>query len=398
MNILGDSAMVNESGSSSNIENYKIAIIGNQHVGKTTILSRYKYETTDGTYAPTVGIDFLTKNVFFEDKTIRLIMWDTAGQERFKSPCAGVVKKADIILLIRDNERDSLDDWLAFLENNTNIESDNIKMLFCLNKTDLLEEEEKKEIKEILLNKAQKYQNSSVLCFSSKNANDIENVKLQIQSFAFNLINKGINSLNEVINICLIGPSMVGKTSLIERVINNEFIESTILTDKLQKNSCYVDLKNNCNIKYNYYDIPGQEKYMKDELNINILKDIDIIIFVNDNKEKQISIKILRQKCRNYQEKDLIFCINKLDLIKNRKAFEKEYKENNKKILGNNEPIFVSALNKEGIDTLKDKINEFIDKKYNLIDDDEKQTSVTRSLHGVKYLDNTQDKKKKSCC
>ncbi len=38
MNILGDSAMVNESGSSSNIENYKIAIIGNQHVGKTTFI------------------------------------------------------------------------------------------------------------------------------------------------------------------------------------------------------------------------------------------------------------------------------------------------------------------------------------------------------------------------
>ena len=64
-NILGGSTMVNETGTSSNIENYKIAIIGNQHVGKTTILSRYKYETTDDTYAPTVGIDFYKKHVSF---------------------------------------------------------------------------------------------------------------------------------------------------------------------------------------------------------------------------------------------------------------------------------------------------------------------------------------------
>ena len=64
MNILGNSTMFNETGSASQIENYKIVIIGDQHVGKTSILSKYKYEATEDTYAPTVGIDFLTKNVF----------------------------------------------------------------------------------------------------------------------------------------------------------------------------------------------------------------------------------------------------------------------------------------------------------------------------------------------
>jgi len=136
--ILGESTMVNESGSSPNIENYKIAIIGNQHVGKTTILSRYKYETTDDSYAPTVGIDFLTKNVFLEDKTIRLIMWDTAGQERFKSLIPSYLKNANCVILTYDiTERSSfnaLGKWLSDVKDNV---VEGTFIILCGNKIDL---------------------------------------------------------------------------------------------------------------------------------------------------------------------------------------------------------------------------------------------------------------------
>ena len=130
--------MVNESGSSSNIENYKIAIIGNQHVGKTTILSRYKYETTDDTYAPTVGIDFITKNVFLEDKTIRLIMWDTAGQERFKSLIPSYLKNANCVILTYDiTEKSSFNaigKWLSDAKDNV---VEGTFIILCGNKIDL---------------------------------------------------------------------------------------------------------------------------------------------------------------------------------------------------------------------------------------------------------------------
>ena len=130
--------MVNESGSSANIESYKIAIIGNQHVGKTTILSRYKYETTDDSYAPTVGIDFLTKNVFLEDKTIRLIMWDTAGQERFKSLIPSYLKNANCVILTYDiTEKSSfsaLGKWLSDVKDNV---VEGTFIILCGNKIDL---------------------------------------------------------------------------------------------------------------------------------------------------------------------------------------------------------------------------------------------------------------------
>ena len=137
-NILAGSAIVNETGTSSNIENYKIAIIGNQHVGKTTILSRYKYETTDDTYAPTVGIDFLTKNVFLEDKTIRLIMWDTAGQERFKSLIPSYLKNANCVILTYDitdkSSFTSLNKWLSDVKDNV---VEGTFIILCGNKIDL---------------------------------------------------------------------------------------------------------------------------------------------------------------------------------------------------------------------------------------------------------------------
>jgi len=136
--ILDGNSMVNESGSSSNIESYKIAIIGNQHVGKTTILSRYKYETTDDSYAPTVGIDFLTKNVFLEDKTIRLIMWDTAGQERFKSLIPSYLKNANCVILTYDitekSSFNSLGKWLSDVKDNVN---EGTFIILCGNKIDL---------------------------------------------------------------------------------------------------------------------------------------------------------------------------------------------------------------------------------------------------------------------
>ena len=40
------------------------------------------YDTFDNTYQATIGIDFLSKSMYLEDRTVRLQLWDTAGQVR----------------------------------------------------------------------------------------------------------------------------------------------------------------------------------------------------------------------------------------------------------------------------------------------------------------------------
>ena len=64
-------------------------------------------------------------------------------------------------------------------------------------------------------------------------------------------------------------------------------MESSIATLKIIKNQYYyTDLKSHFEIKYNYYDLPGQEQYLKDCL--DILKKADILIFVNDKDNPKI--------------------------------------------------------------------------------------------------------------
>ena len=64
---------------------YKIVFLGNQAVGKSSMIHRALYDSFDESYQATIGIDFLSKKMYVEDKTIVLNLWDTAGQERFKS-------------------------------------------------------------------------------------------------------------------------------------------------------------------------------------------------------------------------------------------------------------------------------------------------------------------------
>ncbi len=47
------------------------------------------YDTFDNTYQATIGIDFLSKTMYLEDRTVRLQLWDTAGQVRRSEPRDG---------------------------------------------------------------------------------------------------------------------------------------------------------------------------------------------------------------------------------------------------------------------------------------------------------------------
>ena len=149
MSFLGTSSIVNDSSSSSQLENYKIVIIGDQHVGKTSILSRYKYEVVETVYSPTVGIDFLTKNVFFEDKTIRLIMWDTAGQERFKSLIPSYLKNANCIILTYDiSNKETFSSLSKWYTDSKEYVNENTLFVICGNKIDLKRAITQKEIED----------------------------------------------------------------------------------------------------------------------------------------------------------------------------------------------------------------------------------------------------------
>ncbi|NXT83011.1 RAB6A protein, partial [Zapornia atra] len=53
-------------------------------------------------FQATIGIDFLSKTMYLEDRTIRLQLWDTAGQERFRSLIPSYIRDSAAAVVVYD--------------------------------------------------------------------------------------------------------------------------------------------------------------------------------------------------------------------------------------------------------------------------------------------------------
>lgn len=60
------------------------------------------YDTFDNTYQATIGIDFLSKTMYLDDRTVRLQLWDTAGQERFRSLIPSYIRDSSVAVVVYD--------------------------------------------------------------------------------------------------------------------------------------------------------------------------------------------------------------------------------------------------------------------------------------------------------
>jgi small GTP-binding protein len=64
---------------------YKVAIIGDGNVGKTTLLRRFATGKFQESRIMTIGVDFQTVEVQSGGLSFKLTVWDLAGQDRFAS-------------------------------------------------------------------------------------------------------------------------------------------------------------------------------------------------------------------------------------------------------------------------------------------------------------------------
>ena len=119
----------------------KIMILGDSGVGKTNLLLKYMGEFINENYIATLGIDYKTKNVVYNDTNVSLQIWDTAGQERFKSVTKSFIKGTDGIIFMYDISRKdtflNLKHWITDIND---LRLANSKSIICGNKIDLEEE------------------------------------------------------------------------------------------------------------------------------------------------------------------------------------------------------------------------------------------------------------------
>ena len=119
--------------------NFKVVIIGNVSVGKSSIIKRYISNEFSEDYKCTIGTESFTKSLFIsENKKVNLKIWDTCGQERFRTVTRQYYQNTQAILLVFDltNEK-SFTDLDSWLEEVINYISDKKCMIFLLgNKSD----------------------------------------------------------------------------------------------------------------------------------------------------------------------------------------------------------------------------------------------------------------------
>ena len=95
-----------------------VAVLGSPHVGKTSLITRYRNNSFSDSFITTVDVDICQKNV--NDHTVQI--WDTAGQERFRSSTNLAKRRAQgCMLVFALNDADSLNALDRFYDSDLHV-------------------------------------------------------------------------------------------------------------------------------------------------------------------------------------------------------------------------------------------------------------------------------------
>ncbi|KAJ3386682.1 hypothetical protein CcCBS67573_g02369 [Chytriomyces confervae] len=120
------------------LKKFKLVFLGEQSVGKTSLITRFMYDTFDNTYQATIGIDFLSKTMYLEDRTVRLQLWDTAGQERFRSLIPSYIRDSSVAVVVFDiTNRSSFQNTNKWIDDVRAERGNDVIIVLVGNKTDL---------------------------------------------------------------------------------------------------------------------------------------------------------------------------------------------------------------------------------------------------------------------
>jgi small GTP-binding protein len=123
---------------------FKLALLGNSAVGKTSLISQYIHHKFEQDYHPSLGVNITIKEMIVEEKNanVKMILWDIAGQEKydlsrkaFFQGCVGALFVYDVTRPATFKDVESK--WLKEL---TEFGNRNIAYLLIGNKNDLIEE------------------------------------------------------------------------------------------------------------------------------------------------------------------------------------------------------------------------------------------------------------------
>ncbi|KAI8942673.1 Ras- protein Rab6, variant 2 [Plenodomus lindquistii] len=132
-----------QSGYSNPLKKFKLVFLGEQSVGKTSLITRFMYDSFDNTYQATIGIDFLSKTMYLEDRTVRLQLWDTAGQERFRSLIPSYIRDSSVAVVVYDiTNKKTFENTRKWVDDVRGERGNDVIIVLVGNKTDLNDKRE----------------------------------------------------------------------------------------------------------------------------------------------------------------------------------------------------------------------------------------------------------------
>ncbi|RQM22706.1 hypothetical protein B5M09_005444 [Aphanomyces astaci] len=117
---------------------YKVVLLGEGRVGKTSILVRYIKNEYDDRQVSTLQASYLDKKLSVDNNNVQLSIWDTAGQERFHALGPIYYRDADGALLVYDiTDEESFQKVKTWVKELRRIVGDDIDITIAGNKIDL---------------------------------------------------------------------------------------------------------------------------------------------------------------------------------------------------------------------------------------------------------------------
>jgi len=156
---------------------FKVVLIGDSGVGKSNLLSRFTRNEFSMESKSTIGVEFATRSIAVDSKTIKAQIWDTAGQERYRAITSAYYRGAVGALLVYDISKhityENVVSWLKELRDHAD---SNIVIMLVGNKSDL------RHLRAVPTEEAKAFAAENGLSFIETSALDASNVELAFQN------------------------------------------------------------------------------------------------------------------------------------------------------------------------------------------------------------------------
>ncbi|AAW43502.2 GTP-binding protein ypt3 [Cryptococcus gattii Ru294] len=177
---------------------FKVVLIGDSGVGKSNLLSRFTRNEFNLESKSTIGVEFATRSINVDGKTVKAQIWDTAGQERYRAITSAYYRGAVGALLVYDIAKhqtyENVTRWLKELRDHADA---NIVIMLVGNKSDL------KHLRAVSTDEAKQFATENGLSFIETSALDASNVESAFQNILTDIYrivsSKSLESSGDVI-------------------------------------------------------------------------------------------------------------------------------------------------------------------------------------------------------